>query len=358
VADESDQEKTEDPSEYRLEEARKKGDVASSKELNSVIVLFGTVMVMIFASLYIFEVMGEYISWLYGLDAKFAFSDKGLNTIFTKTAFAALKCVAPVFAASLALGVIATVMQIGFLYAPEVLQLKFDRLNPINGAKKIFSKRALVEALKGIFKFTVIMGISYIVFKDQLDSFTGFLHVDVLQGFAVGKVILAKLIFSVLLGLLVISIGDFAWQKYDYKKKMMMTKQQLKEEMKEKDGRPEVKQRIRQMQREVATRQMTEAIKNADVVVTNPTHFSVVIKYDSMTMIAPAVVAKGQDFMALRIREIAKKYDVPLVENVPLARGLYKTVKVGEGVPRHLYKTVAEILAFVYKLKRQKKALQ
>jgi flagellar biosynthetic protein FlhB len=150
---------------------------------------------------------------------------------------------------------------------------------------------------------------------------------------------------------------DFAWEKWSYRQKLMMTKQESKDEAKEKDGNPEIKQKIRQIQRAMSQKRMMDDVKKADVIVTNPTHLSVALKYDGQSMVAPAVMAKGADHLALRIREIAQEHDIPIVENVMLARTLYKTVKVGEGVPRTLYRAVAEVLAFVYKLRRKKKAL-
>ena len=154
-----------------------------------------------------------------------------------------------------------------------------------------------------------------------------------------------------------IAIADFGYQKFSYKKKLMMTKEEEKKESKEQDGNPEVKQRIRTIQREMSQNRMMQDVPTADVIITNPTHISIVLKYDSETMISPTIIGKGADNLAMKIREVAKEHDIPIVENVPLARALYKTVKVGEPVPRTLYKAAAEVLAFVYKLKRRKKAL-
>ena len=169
--------------------------------------------------------------------------------------------------------------------------------------------------------------------------------------------ILIKLAFYILIGMIIVAILDFAYQKTSYKKKLMLTKDAAKRESKEQEGDPEIKQRIRTIQREMAQKRMMNDVPTADVIVTNPTHYSVAIKYDKENMVSPRVIAKGKDHVALRIREIAKENNVPLVENVPLARNLYSSVKVGEEIPRVLYKAVAEILAFVYKLKRKEKAL-
>jgi flagellar biosynthetic protein FlhB len=158
------------------------------------------------------------------------------------------------------------------------------------------------------------------------------------------------------MGLGVVALIDFAYQKFTYKKRLMQTKQELKQESKEQDGNPEIKQRIRQIQREMSRKRMIKEVKNADVIITNPTHISIVIKYNAENMVSPMVIGKGADHMAMKIREIAQEYQIPIVENVMLARTLYKTVKINSPVPRSLYKAVAEVLAFVYKLKKKQKA--
>ena len=350
-------EKTEEPSQHRIDEARKKGDVASSKEVNSVLILTGVFTTLILSSLFIFEVMYEYIEWLYGLNVTKAFSAELGAEIFTETMYVMLKCVGPVCLVSMILGVISQVAQVGILYSPEALQLKLERVNPINGAKKLFSKKALGEAVKSVFKFSVVLTITYFTLADNLTSFIGFLHTESPEAFAYGKMFAFKLAISIFIGLFLIAVADFAWEKYMYKEKLRMTKQQVKEEHKEKDGNPEVKQKIRSIQREMSQKRMLADIPKADVIITNPTHISIIMRYDVGTMIAPQVIGKGQDHLALKIREIAKEHNIPIVENVPLARAIYKTVKVGEGVPRSLYKAVAEILAFVHKLKRKQKAI-
>jgi flagellar biosynthetic protein FlhB len=351
-------EKTEEPSQHRIDEARKKGEVASSKELNSVLLLAGCFSTLILTSVFTYEILSDYIHWLYGIDFARVFSEEEMaKEILTKTMLAAGKCIAPVFITSLVLGVLSQLFQIGGLYAPDVLEIKWSRVNPLSGFKRLFSMKALVEAAKGIFKFSIVLGITYYILSDHMTSFIGFLHSDTIEGASYIKMLSLKLSMSILVGLLLVALGDFAWEKYSYKQKLRMTKQQLKEEHKEQEGNPEIKQKIRQIQRQMATKRMAQDIKQSDVVITNPTHLSVVIKYDSTTMLAPAVMAKGADNLALQIRKIAKENDIPIVENVPLARALYKTVGEGEGVPRTLYKAVAEILAFVYRVKKKKKAL-
>ncbi|WP_127718024.1 flagellar biosynthesis protein FlhB [Halobacteriovorax sp. HLS] len=351
------QEKTEDPSAHRIEEFRKRGEVASSKELTSVLVLAASLLTLGLSLIYVYEVMSGFIEWLYTLDTASAYTEKSMNTIVHKLVSVSLKCVAPIFIVTLIVGVFGNVAQVGLLFSPEVLEWKPDRINPLQGIKRLFSMKSVVEAIKGVFKFTFILSIVYYFLKDEMHTFSGFFHLEFFQAFIYGKGFLIKLGFAIVLGLVIIAVADFAYQKMSYKKKLMMTKEEAKKESKQQDGNPEIKQRIRAVQREMSQRRVMSEVPKADVIVTNPTHISVALKYDPDTMVSPEVIAKGADVLALKIREIAKDNNIPIVENVPLARGLYKTVKEGQGVPRNLYKAVAEVLAFVYKLKRKQKAI-
>jgi flagellar biosynthesis protein FlhB len=359
LAEEQDEfgEKTEEPSSYRIEEFRKRGEVASSKEITSVLMLVGNFLVLSMGLLYIFESMEEYVTWLYALNFQSSFTPEFLSDIGSKTMMVALKCTGPIFLVSVIIGVIAQISQIGFLWAPEVLEPKFERLNPLEGFKKIFSVRGLVETAKSILKFSIIIGIVYFYLKSKIPGFKGFFQMEILQSFLYGKSMIVTLAMLILMGLSVIAILDLAYQKFSYKNKIKQTREQAKREQKEHEGNPEIKQRIRNIQKEAARRRMIQDVKKADVVVTNPTHYAVALKYDSKVMVSPKVVGKGADLLALRIRRTAKENDVPVVENIQLARNLYNSVKVGESVPRDLYKAVAEVLAFVYKLKRRQKEL-
>ncbi len=351
-------EKTEEPSAHRIEQFRKRGDVASSRELSSVLVLSACILVLGISMAYIYEIMSEFVEWLYTLDPSVAYTPESLKTIVTKTASTMIKAIAPVLFTALCIGVLGNLMQVGFLYAAEALTLKPERINPIEGFKRLFSVKSLVEAIKGIFKFILVIAILYFFLRNDIYSYSGFLHMDYSSGVFLGKDMIIKLAFYIILAMSIVALGDFIYQKVHYQNRLRMTKQEAKRELKEQEGSPEVRQRIRAVQRDMANRRMMDDVKTADVIVTNPTHLSVALKYDKNTMISPEVVGKGADHLAMRIREIAKKSNIPLVENVPLARALYGSVKVGEGVPRTLYKAVAEVLAFVYKLKKKEKALQ
>ena len=347
-------EKTEEPSSYRLEEFRKRGEVASSRELTSSIVLAGCFLVLSLSIMFLFEIFSEFLIYIINLDFSKAYEIEFIKDILRKSLVVSAKAFAPIGISSILIGVISTVSQIGILYAPDVLTLKLERINPINGLQRLFTLRSIVEAGKGFMKFLFIVSIAYFILKDDFLTFSGFIHLDALNSFLYAKDLIIDLAFYIIGGLFIVSVFDLAYQKYTYHQKLKLTKEEAKKEAKEKDGNPEVKQRIKSIQREMANKRMMADVPKADVIVTNPTHISVALKYSADNMVSPEVIAKGADNLALKIREVAKENNIPLVENVPLARTLYKTVRINEAVPRSLYKAVAEVLAFVYRMKRKK----
>lgn len=354
MAEEKDSgEKTEEPSQHKLDELRNKGDVASSKELNSVLILSATISVAFLSIFFIFEKIEDFLIYILNLNLERAYTAEVLKQIASEGALVTLKCIAPVLFANFCFSILSQVMQVGFIFAPSVLELKLERIDPLKGLGRVFSKKAFFEAFKGLFKFSIILVISYFILDENIEKFVGFFHSEIGQSIEYSKSVAIKLSFSILIGLAVMAMIDFAWEKFTFKQKVMMTKQELKEEHKEREGNPEVKQKIKMLQREMSQKRMMNDVKTADVIVTNPTHISIAIRYDTKTMIAPEVIAKGTDLVALKIRELAQEHKIPIVENIPIARALYKTVKIGEGVPRSLYRAVAEILAFVYKRKRK-----
>lgn len=358
MADEEESgEKTEEPSQHRIDEFRNKGQVAASRDLVSVLTLSGAMATLIFTSAYLFELFTDLFQWIFAQRLENIFTDQGMALLLHQVMWAFFKAIIPVMVSSFVLGFLGYVMQIGFVYAPEMLEMQIDRINPINGFKRLFSMKIIFDFFKTLFKFIVIVAISYYFIKQSFYDLNGLLQLEILQTILFSKIMVTKLIFVLLLFFLIVALIDFGWEKFQYRKKLLQTRHQAREELKEKEGNPEIKQRIRAIQREVAHKRMMADVPKADVIVANPTHISVALKYDKEKMVAPTVVAKGSDLVALRIREIAKENNVAIVENVTLARTLYATVKIGEAIPRTLYKAVADILTYVYKLKRKQKAV-
>jgi flagellar biosynthetic protein FlhB len=254
----------------------------------------------------------------------------------------------------MAAGLLSNILQTGGLkFSLQPLSPKWSKLNPMKGFGRIFSKTSVVELFKSIFKISVVAIIAYYAVKGHWDEVPTLMGYGVHQTLLFMGEVMIEIMVKVFLVMLILAALDFAFQKFTYLENLRMTKQEVKDERKDLEGNPLIKQRIRTVQMEMTRRRMMSAVPEADVVITNPTHFSIAIKYDMKNDAAPVVVAKGQNDIALRIREIAKENNIPLVEDKPLARTLYKNVDVGQLVPASLYKAVAEILAYVYKLKRK-----
>lgn len=251
-------------------------------------------------------------------------------------------------------GVLATVLQKGFTVSWALITPKFDKLNPLAGLQRMFSLGSQgVQLAKGLAKIAVVGGIAYMALMPMFGSIEQFIGIEAAMILAKMDSLLVRLLTGVFMIVMLIAGGDLVWQRFQYNKKMRMTKQEVKDESKQAEGDPQVKARIRQLRFEKARKRMMAAVPSADVVVTNPTHFAVALKYDPGAMGAPTVVAKGADTLALKIREIAVANDVPVVENPPLARALYATVEIDQEIPTEHYRAVAEVVTYVMKLRRK-----
>ena len=262
-----------------------------------------------------------------------------------------LTLVLPIMLAVLVAGMAGNIVQIGFLFTSKPFVPKVEKLNPIKGIKKVFSLKSLVEVIKAIFKFLFIGLIAFLVLNKEMASFPSLMQLSVGEILEFVGDVAFDICFYVCLGLVFMAAVDFAYQKWQHQKNLRMTKQEIKDESKQSEGDPKVKGRIRQIQMETARRRMMEQVPKADVVITNPTHLAVCLKYTHEKMAAPQVIAKGADFIALKIRKIEEENQIPIVENKPLARTLFKGVDLGGYVPVNLYRAVAEVLAYVYRLK-------
>ena len=352
MADNNKDQKTEEPTSKRVTDTEKKGNFAHSKEINSSFILLAALLgFMILGEQSTRNVMGSWTD-MFAESWTLQLTPEELYKITANAMHAFVRIVGPFLIIIMLAGVVSNLLQIGGLrFSSHPLVPKFNKLNPLSGFGRIFSKNSLMELFKSLFKVGIISVISYYVIKSHWKE------IPPLMGLGVGQVlsfmgfVALEIIFNVLLVMIFLSLLDFTFQKFTYLENLRMTKQEVKEERKESDGNPQVKQRIRTVQMQMARKRMMAAVPEADVIVTNPTHISIAIKYDTENFAAPLVVAKGVGPIAMRIREIAKENGIPLVEDKPLARTLNKTVEVGQMIPASLYKAVAEILAYVYKLK-------
>lgn len=350
---ESGGEKTEDASSRKLGKAREEGQVAKSTEIPSVFVLLGGALALYASAAYIYNNLAgvfeynfrfEGVPDLTRLDA--------IEILAVHTEQILLTCL-PVFLAVYVVALLSNVAQVGFAITWKALQPKPERLDPINGAKQKFSSRAVVEFVKTLIKVTVISLVAYTAIMGELADIAR------LYDNSTGHILLFVLIESfwifikVCLIMLVVALLDYAYQKWKFLEDQKMTKKEVKDEAKQTEGDPMVKSRIRQLQQQAARKRMMAAVPEADVVVTNPTRLAVALKYDNMAMDAPMVVAKGAGAVAGNIRRIARENDVPIVEDKPLARNLYGQVDIGGPVPLEYYQAVAEILAYVYRMKQK-----
>ncbi|MEJ5261735.1 MAG: flagellar biosynthesis protein FlhB [Ignavibacterium sp.] len=349
------QEKTEQPSSKKLEDARKKGQVAKSIEVNSLAIVVTGLITIFFLQSYIGQRVSSFsINIFNSLDVLPNKLSLLPNLAFDWFMFF-FSVMAPIMTAILIVGLASNIAQVGFKLSPEALQPKFSKLNPVSGIKRIFSSRSVVEILKTVLKFFVIALFTYLILSDLIiaSAYLDNLNPSEIIIFMLDNAF--SLLWKIALLYAVIAAIDFVYQRYKFRKDMMMTKQEVKEEMKQLEGDPTVKGRIRKMQMQAAQQRMMANLPTADVVITNPTHYAVALKYDMTKDSAPEVIAKGVDLLAQRIKKVAAEHNIPLHEDRELARALYKMCDVGDKIPPSLFKAVAQVLAYVYSLKKKKK---
>lgn len=347
-------EKTEEATQTRREEFRAQGDVAQTKELASAVILLVIAGVVMSLGRYFFSELYELFQYSFGSNMVIASRTGDMFTGLRMAGEKAVVLILPVFGITLLIGVASSVVQTGFLQVEDGLTADLNRINPLEGFKRLFTLKNIVEALKAVLKCAFIGYIAYRLMEKEAYQIGNLMQFSPVELMAyLGKVIV-KLCFGIGVAMGVLAALDYFFQRWNLEKKMMMTKQEVKEENKSREGDPLIKSRIRKMQRDVANRKMLDKVKKADVVITNPTHIAVVLKYDE-NLPAPQLVARGADFMAEKIKEIARENNIPIVENIPLARTIYKTMKLGQVIPRELFIAVAEVLSYVYKLRRKAK---
>ncbi|TXL67696.1 flagellar biosynthesis protein FlhB [Cerasibacillus terrae] len=345
-------EKTEKATPKKRQDERRKGKVAKSQDINtSILLLFSFIVLIVFGgsikdgmtSLYT-QTFTEFIHW--------DVTEQSVHEIFKNATFEVAKWLAPVMLIAIIAGIASNLIQIGFLFTTEPLKFDLKKIDPIQGAKRIFSIRALVELLKSLLKIVVISVITFMViwfYKDDM-MMLAFKDIHSATAFFGNTTITMGIAASI--ALLFLSVFDYAYQRYDYEKNMRMSKQDIKDEYKNIEGDPLIQSKIKERQRQMATQRMMSEVPDADVVITNPTHYAIALKYDEKRASAPYIVAKGTDHIALKIKEVAKANHVITVENRPLARSLYDQAEIGEVIPEKFFQAVAEILAYVYRVEK------
>lgn len=348
-------EKTEKATPKKRNDARKKGQVAKSQDLNTAIAILGIFFFFSIASPFLLENILVIFQRSFREYMELAVTEESIFMVFNETLFQTAKIIGPIMLVALVVGVVANYLQIGFLFSTETIQPKLEKIDPIKGFKRIFSMRSIIEFLKSILKIIIVSMITFFVLWNRIDE------ILVLSQKSIGSALLTLVDLTIQMGLyaggalLFLALLDYLYQKYDFEKNIRMSKQDIKDEYKNMEGDPLIKGKIKQKQREMSMSRMMQEVPNADVIITNPTHYAIALKYDETKFDAPYVVAKGVDFIAQKIKYVAKENDVIMVENRPLARSLYSQTEIGDTIPEDLFKAVAEILAYVYRTKNMVK---
>ena len=346
------QERTEQPTPKRLREAREKGQIARSRELNTVMGLLAAAIAFIAMGEAMITDLAEMMSQSFTISRRDMFDDNALVNNFLNTIIENVWAIFPFMVLMMLVGVLSSISLGGWSLSAKSLAFKWSKLNPVKGMSRVFGWRGILEMLKGLAKFLLVSMVALVLLNSMGERFLGLGSEPLVQGIAhTGELLTwAFLVLSAVL--ILVAVVDVPFQLWDHQRQLKMTKQEVKEEHKQTEGSPEVKSRQRQAQMAMAQRRMMEDVPKADVIVTNPTHYAVALRYDATRMGAPVVVAKGTEMIAAKIRAVAAEHDVPLVAAPPLARALYFSTELGEAIPEGLYRAVAQVLAYVYQLKQ------
>jgi len=352
---ENGEDKSEQPTEQRREEFKKRGDVFQSKEIASLLVLGAAIIVFYVAGMFFFEQIMNLMRELFTELNTFKITVESLSALSIKMAKVMGMCLFPVLVGTLVAGILSSLAQAGFIFSTELIRFDLDKINPINGFKQFFSPKKLADVVKAVIKLTIIGGIAYSVISNEITNSSGLAEVDVKSLLPYFGKAIFRLVIQVGVLLVVLSLLDFLWERFKYEQRLKMTKQELKEDMKRSEGDPLIKSRIRSLQRAISQKRMMDSIPKAQVILTNPTHIAIALEYDRENMPAPKLVAKGAGFIAEKIKELAKQHGVPIVVNKPLAHVMYKKIKIGQFIPRDLFEATAKVLAYIFKLKGKTK---
>jgi len=347
------QERTQPATPRRRRRAREKGEVAKSAEINSILILLCSFLILRFLGERMIERLFQDAGYILKNAHKFSLNVSGIYGYFQQGVMETIGILSPFILGIIIAGVVANLMQTGFLFTSYPLIPDLNRINPVNGFKRIFSKRSLVQLAFSLLKIIIISYVAYITIWAHSNQFLSLMNESIGQISVFFFNLAFQLGLRCCLALAPIAALDYGFQRWEHEKKLRMTRQEALEEYKETEGNPLIKTRIRSLRRQIARRRMMQEIPKADVVITNPTQIAVALRYNREKMSAPVMVAKGARLIAERIKEIAKKHNVPVIENKWLAQALYKSAEIGQEIPIKFYQAVAEILAYIYRLKRR-----
>lgn len=353
-----DSDKTEEPTDHKLQEGRKKGQVFKSQEIVSTLLLLATAGMLGLVGSWMFWSIGDYAKYIYTLIPRPDILSRNhfLDGLYLLWVF--FKVLVPLLAAAFIMAILGNIAQIKWLFSTEPMKPKMSKISPVEGFKRIFSFRSLMELAKQVVKLLVIGWVSYKVVYNDIWTLTLSVNWNLYQTCHFLKNLCTRIIFYVVLAMGAISIIDYIFQRKQFMKQMKMSIQELKDEYKDTEGNPQVKAKIRQLMRQGAMARMMEDVPKSQAVVTNPTHLAVALRYIQGQDQAPVVVAKGERLIAVQIKVIAEEHDVPIVENVEMAKALFKACEVGQTIPPELYKAVAEVLAYIFKLKKKRQMMR
>ena len=349
----SDQEKTEDPTQKRLEKAREEGNVAISTEISSVMIMVVSVLTIMGMGDFMygrFEALFE----SFFLNAQMAIENQNHGVAYVGLAFRyGIEAMTPILIVLIATALIVNLIQTKAAFSLKAIQPKFEKLNPITGIQNIFSMKGLVELAKGLFKLFIMALIVYFTVFPNMEHFVSFSVMPLEYNISEAGTYVLLFLGRTFAALTILAIADAIYQQYQHKEDLKMSKKEVKDERKESEGDPQMKNKRKEMGKSLVQKRLDHAVMDSDVVVTNPTHYAIALQYDPEENSAPLVMAKGQRLRAQKIKEYAKEFDIPIVENKPVAQALFASAEVDQHIPEDLYRAVAEILAYVYKLKNK-----
>jgi len=350
---ESGQDKTEDPTDKRKRDAREKGEIARSKELNTVAVTLAGAGALLAFGGHLAETLLALMRMNFSLSREVLVDERSMGMFLLASGKMAIWASQPILLLLFVIALISPIALGGFIFSGSLLQPKFSRMNPLAGIKRMFSMNSLTELLKALAKFFMILIVALVVLSNDRQALLAIANEPLEQAIIHSVQVVGWSALWMAAGLLLIAAADVPFQLYQTHKKLKMTKQEVKDEYKDTEGKPEVKQRIRQLQREVSQRRMMAAVPEADVIITNPTHYAVALQYDpEKGGVAPLLLAKGTDFIALKIREIGVEHKVQILESPALARAIYYSTEIEQEIPAGLYLAVAQVLAYVFQIRQ------